>query len=398
VADPPPSAPGDVFRPASPLDPDVVEDAVRQPMPPWIPRLLLLIALFILGLALLYAIILRLREFLTWIFISLFLSFALEPAVNWLSRRGLRRGPATGLSLLVVVLMGGLLVGTMVPLVIDQVGGIVTDLPGWLERISAYTDRWFGLQLSSAELLQQLKSVQGDIASYAGNLAGNLLGIGAAVVGVAFALLTIIFFTFYFVAEGPKFRRALLSLLRPAHQKEVLRAWEIAIEKTGGYFYSRLLVALLTALVTFIALEILGVPFPVPLALWMGVLSAFLPVVGTYVGAAVPIVVAFLERPWAGVILIIFTLMSQQLLDYVVTPRLTARTMALHPAVALGSVIVGGALLGPMGAFLALPVAATVQASVSTYLTRYAVVESDLTREEVPSPGAANGPPLDPTA
>jgi predicted PurR-regulated permease PerM len=216
--------------------------------------------------------------------------------------------------------------------------------------------------------------------SYAGNFAGNVFGIGARVFGLVAAVVTITLFTFYLVADGPQFRRGVLSLMRPERQRDILQAWEIAIEKTGGYFYSRLVIAVISTVATFIALEVLRVPFALPLALWMGVISAFLPVVGTYIGAALPVLIAFLHGVLTGIIVLAFLVLFQQFLDYLVAPRVSQRTMALHPAVAIGAVIVGASLLGPVGAFLALPVAATLQASISTYLHRYEVVDSDLTR------------------
>jgi len=108
--------------------------------------------------------------------------------------------------------------------------------------------------------------------------------------------------------------------------------------------------------------------------------SQFIPVVGTYFAAAVPLLVALLEDPWSALIFLIFVVVYQQIENYALAPRITARTMQLHPAVAFFAVLAGGAFSGVIGAFLALPAAAIIQATVSTYLTRHEVVESDLTR------------------
>jgi predicted PurR-regulated permease PerM len=199
-----------------------------------------------------------------------------------------------------------------------------------------------------------------------------------------FQVLTIGLFTFYFVADGPRFRRAVCSLLPPRIQVDLLAAWEVAIDKTGGYLYSRLLLAGLSGTATFIVLTVLGVPFAAALALWMGLVSQFIPVVGTYIAMLLPVLVALGENTGDAVAVLIFFALYQQIENYLLSPKITARTMQLHPAVAFASAIVGGSVLGPIGAFLALPAAAIVQAVLSTYMERYAVVESDLTSDEPP--------------
>ncbi|MGZ5352244.1 MAG: AI-2E family transporter, partial [Actinomycetota bacterium] len=281
-----------------------------------------------------------------------------------------------GLALIAIVM-----VASMVPLVIDQIQELIERIPEWLERASVYTERWFDFELTTDEILGRIQDAEGNVQ----DIAANLASIGAFLLGVLFQILTIGLFTFYFVADGPKARRAICSLLPPRRQREVLAAWDVAIEKTGGYLYSRLLLASVNAGITFVALTVLGVPFAVPLALWQGLVSQFIPVVGTYIAAAVPLVVALLEDPWSAVFFLIFVLVYQQLENYVLSPRITARTMQLHPAVAFGAALAGGSINGLIGAFMALPAAAVIQATVSTYLTRHEVVESELTRDDPPN-------------
>ena len=132
---------------------------------------------------------------------------------------------------------------------------------------------------------------------------------------------------------------------------------------------------------TFLVLSVLGQPFAAPLAVFVGLVSQFIPTVGTYIAMIVPIVLALLTDPPDAVILLIFFTAYQQLENLVLSPKISAKTMTLHPAVAFGAVIMGGVLFGAMGAFLALPVAATMQAIVSQELIRHRVVESALTSD-----------------
>jgi predicted PurR-regulated permease PerM len=347
-------------------------------MPVWIPRLLLAVVITAFAAYATFNLIRQLQQLLLWLIAALFLSFALEPAVNWLVARGWRRGAAAAAVLFGLALLGLFSVALMVPLVIDQVQELVRRLPGWLDQASVYTEDWFDVELTSERILENIASAQADVQS----IASNVASVGAFLLGLVFQVLTIGLFTFYLVADGPRFRRGVCSLLPPRRQHEVLAAWNVAIDKTGGYLYSRLLLALVNAVFSFIVLQALGVPFAVPLALWQGFVSQFIPVVGTYIAAAVPLLVALLEDPWDALFFLIFVLVYQQIENYLLAPRITAKTMQLHPAVAFGAALAGGSISGLIGAFLALPAAAVIQATVSTYLKRHEVVETALTRED----------------
>jgi predicted PurR-regulated permease PerM len=158
----------------------------------------------------------------------------------------------------------------------------------------------------------------------------------------------------------------------------VLETWEIAIDKTGGYLYSRALLAGLSAFFHWIVLQALGIKAPVALALWVGILSQFLPVIGTYLAGALPVLVALIESPGKGVAVLVFVIIYQQIENYLFIPRITARTMDLHPAVAFGAALAGAALMGPVGAVLAIPGAAMAQALLSDMGERHDVIDSDL--------------------
>ncbi|MGH8977105.1 MAG: AI-2E family transporter, partial [Acidimicrobiia bacterium] len=153
-----------------------------------------------------------------------------------------------------------------------------------------------------------------------------------------------------------------------------------------SYLYSRFILAVLSTVFHWIALAILGVPYALALAVWVGVISQFIPVVGTYLAGALAVLVALLNDPFDGVAILIFVLVYQQVENYIFVPRVTSQTLELHPAVAFGTVIAGAAILGPVGALLALPVAAVIQAFISTLGERHEVVESELTVEQARRP------------
>ncbi len=313
--------------------------------------------------------------------VSLFLSFALEPAVNRLERIGLRRGLGTGLVFVAgIAALGGFgaLIGTMLA---EQVTAFSENVPSYLEDIDRFLEDAFGLSGVTADLRADYDT--GALARRLGDVADDLARFGTTVVNVLFQLFTVGLFTFYLLAEGPRLRRTVCSLLPPPRQRAVLEVWDLAIAKTGGFILSRTILAILSTLVHWVAFEVIGLPSPLALAVWVGVMSQFVPVVGTYVAGAIPVVIGLLGEPVHGLWALVVIAVYQQVENYLFAPRITSHTMQLHVAVAFGSVIAGAAVLGVIGALLALPAAATVQAVVSSAAERHEVAEDLLAESQV---------------
>ncbi|WP_051407226.1 AI-2E family transporter [Nocardia sp. CNY236] len=346
-------------------------------MPSWLPRAFLLAAATIAGLFAAFWILQRMRGLLTILLVSLFLAFAIEPAVNWLARHRIRRGPATGLVFLGLVAVVAAFGWTLGALLVDEVGNLVQNTPEYADHVVEWINRTFDTELSGTDIQKYATDWSATLEGYLSGLAGNVWGIGTAAVGAIFQGLGILLFTFYFAADGPRFRHAVCSLLPPRQQRHVLRAWDIAVEKTGGYIYSRGLLALVSTLAHYVMLRILDLPSAFALALWVGVVSQFIPTVGTYLAGALPVIVALVHGPTTALWILGFIVLYQQFENYVLQPRITATTLDMHPAVAFGAVLAGAALLGATGALLAIPVTATVQAFSSAFIRRYDVETDD---------------------
>ena len=357
-----------------------------QTMPVWIPRLLGIIIVSVIAVAFSVFIVLKLASFISWVLIALFLSFALEPLVNSLVQRGLKRTVATALVLFSFALMAALVVGAMVPLIIDQINEVVKTAPSWLASVSESLHKWFGISVSVQTLLDQIKSADIVVANYATNVAGNIFGLSKQIFVGVLQVLAILLFTFYLVKDAHQVRRFVCSFLPQDKQKIVLKTWELAIDKTGAYIYSRALLGVLSATVTLLVLLALGVPFALPLALWMGVVSQFLPVIGTYLAASIPLLVALIHSPSSAIVLLVFIVVYQQIENYYLSPKITAHTMELHPAVAFGAALAGGSIAGVVGALLALPIAAIAQEGIRAYSNRHELVDSTMLRHPVRKP------------
>lgn len=355
------------------------------------PQRLATLVLVVLGAYAAINMIRALRTILLLVLVSLFLSFAMEPAVQWLSQRGMRRGAGTALVFFGAFVLSVGVIASMVPMMINQLSDLARNVPFILDRLN--TDLPLGIDVeASPELRQELLAFGDRLNAQLRELllgaAGGVVSFGATAVGLLFQLATISLLAFYLVADGPRVRRALARPLPPQRQREMLAIWEIAVAKTGGYIYSRLLLAIVATTLHAAFFLLIGLPYPVPLALWIGVTSTFIPVIGTYLGAAAALIVAFVSRPLLALLVLIFAVAYQQVENYLLAPRITARTMQLHPAIAFFAALAGGSISGLLGAFMALPAAAVIQATVSTYLTRHEVVESELTRESEPAPAA----------
>jgi predicted PurR-regulated permease PerM len=343
-------------------------------IPRWLPRAM------VLGLALYACFQLgswafhQLIGLLINILIAFFLALAIEPAVGRMAARGMRRGLATFIVFFAVIAVGVGFVVLLGSMLAGQIVDMVEDFPKYLDSVIRWINSTFHTDLSRVEVQDSV--LRSDwLRKYVQNSASGVLDVSATVLGGLFKLLTIFLFSFYFAADGPRLRRALCSVLPPAKQTEVLRAWEIAVDKTGGYLYSRGLMALISGGAHYILLEILGVPYAPALAVWVGLVSQFIPTIGTYLAGALPMLIAFTVNPWYALWVLGFVVVYQQFENYVLQPKLTSKTVDIHPAVAFGSVVAGTALLGPVGALIAIPAIATLQAFLGAYVKRYAVTD-----------------------
>nr|WP_258527959.1 AI-2E family transporter [Streptomyces sp. NBRC 110611] len=367
---------------------DRSEDRSEARMPRWLPRAMVLA----LALVACYQLAIwgfhQLITLLLNVLIAFFLALAIEPAVDWMAARGVRRGLATGLVFLGILvatvgfftLLGSMLAG--------QIATMVQEFPQYLDDVISWINSTLHTRLSRVEVQNNL--LKSDwLQNYVQDSANNVLAVSATVLGSLFNLLTVALFSFYFAADGPRLRRALCSVLPPHRQTEVLRAWEIAVAKTGGYLYSRGLMALISGIAHYVLLELMGVPYAPALGMWVGLISQFIPTIGTYLAGALPILIAFTVNPWHALWVFAFVVIYQQFENYLLQPRITAKTVDIHPAVAFGSVVAGTALMGAVGALIAIPATATLQAFLGTYVKRYSVPDDLRVRGRAPRRPAA---------
>lgn len=352
-------------------------------MPSWVPRAVFIFWAGFIGTLVFRFAFHRLNSLLLLLLVSLFIALALEPGVDWLSRRGWGRRSSTALLLLTVIVTAVtflVVVGTVVG---NQLADLLSNSEKYVNDTVRILNDTFSTRIDAAAVNERIADPNGPVQEFIRSQRDNVFNLSVQALGVLFQMFSGLLFTYYLVADGPRLRRTICSRLRPEKQRTVLDAWELAITKTGGYLYSRALLAALSAFFHWIAFQSIGAPAPVAMALWVGLVSQFLPVIGTYLAGVLPALLTFVDSPVKALVVIGFILVYQQVENYLFAPKITARTLELHPALAFGGAMVGGAILGPVGAILALPAVAMGQALFSSWGTRHEVIEDRLTTIEV---------------
>jgi predicted PurR-regulated permease PerM len=332
--------------------------------------ILLLVTLWLVALTVFGAI----SHFIFILMLSWLFAIAMEPAILRLTARGVRRGTATGIVgtfVVVCFLAMGAVFGN---LFFQQLNQLITSLPSTVTQTVDWVNTHFHLQLDPTKIANELKLTPEQIGSWTTQIAGGVVGIVTSLFSLLLEVFTFFVFAFYIAADGPRIRRAIGRWMPPERQDVFVTVWDIAARKTGGYVISKVVLAALSAGFHAVFFWAIGVPYWLPLALLVGITAQFIPIVGTYIGIAVPLLFVVFQSPLTAVWIIIFATVYQQIETYVFTPRVSNRTMDVNSGIALGAVFVGAAIWGPIGALIGIPLAAAVVAVVGTYGRRYELV------------------------
>lgn len=300
------------------------------------------------------------RHVLTWVFIALFLTLALNPAVDWLERRLGRRGAATAI-VFVMVLIGVALIGWLfVPILVDQVNSFAQKVPDYLDDLTKGRGRLGFLQEKYHLVDRARDALDEGGASKLFGLSGTALAIAKGVVNAVLATVTIIFLTIFMLLEGRNWVERFFSLLKPESRPRWQRVGHDIYRTVGGYVTGNLAISLIAGTLTAIVLAIMGVPFAIALGLVVGILD-LIPLAGATIAAIIVGAVAFLHSIPAGIVVIVFFIVYQQIENHILQPVVYGRTVQLSPLVVLISVLIGAELAGVLGALAAIPVAGAIQ-------------------------------------
>jgi predicted PurR-regulated permease PerM len=310
---------------------------------------------FIVGVVLFW----ELRRIVGLVVMAAFFAIILNPMVDALTRLKFRRGIATAVVFLLGVAAFSGLIYTFVRPIYDAGQSFATDIPGFVERARNGEGR-------VGELIKKY-DIDKEVAENAPRLQAALKNAGGPAVRTAqrvasglLALLTIMVLSFLMLLEAPGIISVFLGLLSPSRALQVRRIGSDVAGAVTGYMAGNLVICLIAGTATWIFLSIVGVPFAGVLGLWVG-FADLLPLVGATIGAIPTIAIAFLHSTGAGVAVLIFYIVYQQIENHFLQPVVMSRTVKLNPLGVLLSVLVGVELAGFVGALLAIPAAGAIQ-------------------------------------
>ncbi len=319
---------------------------------------------FVAALYLIY----QLTQIIRWTVIAIFLAVALAPAVNWLQRRGIKRGIAIGIVYLLLMAVIAAIGALIAPPLVDQVTGLVafaTDLssrPGGVQQGLQELATRFGLGAYVDTLRAQLSTLPSRL----GAAAGPLLAVTRGVVSSVTATISILLLTFFLLLDSGPFVAAGLALFNPAQRPRLRRLLGESAGAIHGYINGNLIISLIAGVAAFVVMTIMnftlpgGMPYAVVLALIIALLD-LIPLVGATLGAAIVILVGFFVGVPQGLILLVYFIIYQQVENNVLQPLVYGRSVQLHPLAIFLAVLAGGQLLGILGALLAIPIAEIIR-------------------------------------
>jgi predicted PurR-regulated permease PerM len=324
------------------------------------PRTVLLVIGLLVASAVVLEIVWIARHVISWIFIALFLALALNPAVDRLQRRINRRGLATGAVYLAAL---GLIAGVallFIPTLVNQVNDFAHKVPDYLDDLTKGRGRLGFLQDKYHLVDKARKALKEGGASKLLGVSGTALAVAKGVVTAVVATVTIAFMTFFMLLEGPGWLERFYSLLRPEQRTRWERVGHEIYRTVGGYVTGNLLISLIAGGLTSLVLYLTGVPYALALGLIVAILD-LIPLAGATIAAIIVGAVAFLHSITAGIIVVVFFIVYQQVENHLLQPLVYGRTVQLSPLVVLISVLIGAELAGVLGALAAIPVAGSLQ-------------------------------------
>lgn len=326
-----------------------------------------LIALWLLG---------QLTSVLVRVLLAVILAAGMKPLVDRLTARELRRQgwwtPPRGLIVLFVYVVIITLVSTagglILQVVVVELQNLVNGFPVYAPRIVAGVNQVLDLIPGGREMVADfdIGGHLSGVVSQVFNVMGQAVFVFRQVLGLLSGLLDvlmILLLALYITTDGPRIARYLRTFLPPDRHEQASRVTHRIFVRLGGWVSGQILLCVIIGVVSWVGLTLIGVPYAVVLALIAGIMEA-VPNVGPLIAAVPAVIVAALYSPWQALLVAILYLLIQQLENYVIVPRVMSKAVELHPLAVLLALMVGGELMGVLGAVLAVPVTAAVSVIV----------------------------------
>jgi predicted PurR-regulated permease PerM len=301
-------------------------------------------------------VVIRARSVLVLIGLALFIAAGLDPAVSWLTRRGLPRPVAVIVIVLAALAVVAGFLASAIPPLAAQATGLTQQLPHYMHSLQDHNSELGKLntQYQIQQRLSKLLSTRGTA------LIGGVLGAGELVLSAATSLLVVAVLTIYFLAAMPRIKLFAYRLAPQSRRARVILIGDEIFTKVGGYVLGNFLTSAIAGAGTYIWLLAFGIPYPLLLSLLVAFLD-LIPVIGSTIGGAAVSLVALTVSLPIAIATLGFYIAYRLAEDYLIVPRIMGRTVAVPAVVTVVAVLVGGALMGIIGALVAIPAAAAVR-------------------------------------
>jgi predicted PurR-regulated permease PerM len=334
------------------------------------PRSILLVIGLVLATLLALRLVSATRDLIVWLLVALFLAMALNPAVEWLQRRWVRRrGAAVAIVFLLALLVIVGIAATFVPTLVREVNDFANAVPGYIDDLTKGKGK-LGFLERKYEIVEKVREAisKSGVAGLLG-LTGTALSVTKSVFNAIVAAITITFLTLFMLLEGPTWVERFYALLPDRSRPRWRRVGRDIYRAVGGYVTGNLAISVIAGAAATFVLLILGVPYAVALGLVVGIFD-LIPLAGATIAAVVVSTVGFLHSTTAGIVLVVYFVVYQQIENQVIQPVVYGRTVQLSPLAVLVAVLAGAQLAGIVGALGAIPIAAAIQVVVLDILAQ----------------------------
>ncbi len=299
------------------------------------------------------------RSAILLVVVSVFLAAGFDPAIRRIEHFGPSRGQAVAIMFVTALIAVTAFVFAVASPLVEQVTNLVTDFPTYVQAISEGNPQVRDF-VQDNQIPERVREATQNIPSAVSSSFGSVLGVAGSILGGLFSLITVLVLTIYFLLSFSRLREGTLRLIPQSRRARAQQLADPIIGKIGSYIEGQIVIALLSGVLAFLFLTVLGVPFSIALALWV-FLAGLVPLVGATIGAVPAVIVAFFSSVGVGIAVVVYFLIYQQVENYLVAPRIMNAAVDVSPAAVLLAALIGGTLLGFIGALMAIPVAASIK-------------------------------------
>lgn len=305
--------------------------------------------------------VLQLQRELVWIATAFFLALTLNPAVVWFQKYMPRRNRVLAISsvfLVMCVVIAGIS-SVLIPPLLDQSQNLAQEFPQLIDDVQR-SDSALGQFINNYDLVDRIKAEQKQIFESLGKATGSFVGIAQSLFSNLIAVVVVLTLTFLTLVEGPTWLRTLISTQKPSDQKKHRELVFKLYDTVKSYTTGNLLRSLIITIATLVPLLLLGIPYALPLSLLMGILN-LIPLIGATIGSVILVIVCLFVSVPAALFMAVYLLVYQQLENNLIQPIIFGRALQISAFTVLVAALIGASLAGFLGAFVAIPIAASIR-------------------------------------